>query len=82
MPEQLLGRIIRASSNPGDLVLDPFAGTGTTGEAALRLGRRYFLIEQQSLYIEYGIVPRLAYASLELASEQRRSSRVLTAPTR
>lgn len=41
MPEQLLGRIIRVSSNPGDLVFDPFAGSGTTLVVAKKLGRRY-----------------------------------------
>ena len=40
MPEQLLGRIIRASSNPGDLVIDPFTGSGTTLAVARKLGRR------------------------------------------
>ncbi len=39
MPEQLLGRIIRASSNEGDLVLDPFTGSGTTLSVAKKLGR-------------------------------------------
>ena len=41
MPEQLLGRIIRVSSNPGDIVLDPFAGSGTTLAVAKKLGRRW-----------------------------------------
>lgn len=41
MPEQLLGRIIRVSSNPGDLVLDPFAGSGTTLAVAKKLERRW-----------------------------------------
>lgn len=68
-PLALLDRILRSSTRPGDLVLDPFAGTGTTGEAALRLGRRYFLIEQQSLYIEVGILPRLYQAEMQLAAE-------------
>ena len=40
MPEQLLGRIIRACTDPGDLVLDPFAGSGTTLAVAKKLGRR------------------------------------------
>ena len=39
-PEALLARVILSSSRPGDLVLDPFSGTGTTGAAAKRLGRR------------------------------------------
>jgi site-specific DNA-methyltransferase (adenine-specific) len=41
MPLPILERIIRATTNPGDLVLDPFAGTGTTLVAARQLGRRY-----------------------------------------
>ena len=44
-PLGVLKRIIRASSNPGDLVLDFFAGSGTTGEAARQLGRRFHLID-------------------------------------
>ena len=45
MPEQLLGRIIRACSNPGEIVLDPFGGSGTTLAAAKKLGRRYLGFE-------------------------------------
>jgi len=45
MPEQLLGRIIRACSDPGDLVLDPFAGSGTTLAVAKKLGRRHLGFE-------------------------------------
>jgi DNA modification methylase len=45
MPEQLLGRIIRASSNPGDTVLDPFGGSGTTLAVAKKLGRRFIASE-------------------------------------
>lgn len=44
-PLELLERVIKVSSNPGDLVVDPMAGTGSTGEAALRLGRRFAGIE-------------------------------------
>jgi site-specific DNA-methyltransferase (adenine-specific) len=45
MPEQLLGRIIRACSNEGEVVLDPFAGSGTTLVTAKKLGRRYLGFE-------------------------------------
>jgi site-specific DNA-methyltransferase (adenine-specific) len=41
MPEQLLGRIVRVSSNLGDIVLDPFAGSGTVLDVARRMGRRF-----------------------------------------
>ena len=44
-PLKLLERIVRASSNPGDLVADFFCGSGTTGVAAARLGRRYLLVD-------------------------------------
>ena len=52
MPEAVLERIIRVSSNPGDLVLDPFAGSGTTLAAAKRLGRRYLGIELSPEYAD------------------------------
>ncbi len=45
-PVRLLERIIASSSRPGDLVLDPFAGSGTTGVAAARLGRRWLLVDR------------------------------------
>ncbi len=45
-PVQLLERIVAASSRPGDLVLDPYAGSGTTGVAAARLGRRWILVDR------------------------------------
>ena len=45
-PEALTERILRAASDPGDLVLDPFAGSGTVGAVAERLARRYLLIDQ------------------------------------
>ena len=44
-PLGILRRIVRASSRPGDLVLDFFAGSGTTGAAALELGRRFLLVD-------------------------------------
>jgi modification methylase len=49
-PEALLYRVLLASTNPGDLVLDPFFGTGTTGAAAKRLGRRWLGIEREADY--------------------------------
>lgn len=51
MPEQLLGRIIRVSSNPGDIVLDPFAGSGTTLAVAKKLGRQWIGIELSTEYV-------------------------------
>lgn len=47
LPIALLSRIIACASEPGDLVVDPFNGSGTTGAAALRLGRRYVGIEKR-----------------------------------
>src|SRR5437016_5358664 len=49
-PEALLARVILSSSRPGDLVLDPFSGTGTTGATAKRLGRQFIGIERDSAY--------------------------------
>jgi site-specific DNA-methyltransferase (adenine-specific) len=45
-PERLVGRMLQASTRPGDLALDPFAGSGTLGAAARALGRRFVLIDQ------------------------------------
>ena len=52
MPEQLIGRIVRVSSNEGDLVLDPFAGSGTTPAVAKKLGRDYLAYELSEDYVE------------------------------
>jgi site-specific DNA-methyltransferase (adenine-specific) len=51
-PLGILKRIVQASSNPGDLVLDFFAGSGTTGAAALELGRRFLLVDNNPEAIE------------------------------
>lgn len=51
-PLALLERIILASTNEGDLVLDPFNGSGTTGLAALKLNRKYIGIEKEAKYVE------------------------------
>ena len=45
-PLELLERLLKAYTNEGDLVLDFFCGSGTTGEAALRLGRRFILVDK------------------------------------
>ena len=50
-PEALLTRILLAASKPGDVILDPFFGSGTTGAAAKRLGRRFIGIERDKTYI-------------------------------
>lgn len=52
-PECLLYRILLASTNPGDVVLDPFFGTGTTGAVAKKLGRKFIGIEREEKYIKY-----------------------------
>ena len=54
MPEQLLGRIIRVSSNPGEMVLDPFAGSATTLVVAKKLGRNFLGFDISPEYIERG----------------------------
>ncbi len=61
-PEALLYRVILASSSPGEVVLDPFFGSGTTGAVARRLGRRWIGIERDPAYIE---VARARIAAVE-----------------
>lgn len=61
MPEAVLERIIRVASQPGDVVLDPFAGSGTTLAVAKHLGRHYLGIELSKAYAA-GIQQRLARA--------------------
>jgi modification methylase len=51
-PEALLYRLLLASTDPGDVVLDPFFGSGTTGAVARRLGRHYIGIEREAGYVE------------------------------
>jgi site-specific DNA-methyltransferase (adenine-specific) len=55
MPEGLLARIIRVSSNKGDWVLDPFSGSGTTAVVAHKLNRKYTGIEMSKKYVEESI---------------------------
>lgn len=51
-PESLLYRVLTASSQPGDIVLDPFFGTGTTGAVAKKLGRHFVGVEREQEYID------------------------------
>lgn len=57
-PEQLLKLILQISTNPGDLVLDSFAGSGTTGAVAQKLGRKWIMIELEETCHTH-IIPRL-----------------------
>ncbi len=57
-PERLIERIITIATNPGDLVLDSFAGSGTTGAVAHKMGRRWIMVELGD-HCETHIVPRL-----------------------
>ena len=62
-PEALLHRVVVASTKPGDVILDPFFGSGTTGAVAKRLGRHFIGIEREKAYADVarariaGIVP-------------------------
>lgn len=60
-PEKLIAKLILASSNKGDMVFDPFVGSGTTAVAAKKLGRRYLGIERERKYVA------LALKRLEMA---------------
>jgi DNA modification methylase len=52
LPVALLLAVVGCASDPGDLVIDPFNGSGTTGEAAIRLGRRYLGIEKSARFAD------------------------------
>ncbi|WP_439817971.1 site-specific DNA-methyltransferase [Zavarzinia sp. CC-PAN008] len=80
-PEALLHRVLLASTRPGDVVLDPFFGTGTTGAVARRLGRRFIGIEREEAYVKVarerlaGIVPAEAEA-LAVTPSRREAVRI------
>ncbi len=80
-PEALLYRVLSATTKPGDVVLDPFFGTGTTGAVAKKLGRHFIGIEREPRYIA-GALKRIASirtldaAAIETAVSKRQAPRV------
>jgi modification methylase len=80
-PEALLARVIMACSKPGDVVLDPFFGSGTTGAVAKRLGRHYVGMDREDKYIDAAqrridAVDPLARAELTVMTGKRAEPRV------
>jgi modification methylase len=80
-PESLLHRILVGTTNPGDVVLDPFFGTGTTGAVAKMLGRHYIGIEREESYLRVAEkrlaqVRRLENAALAVTGSKRAEPRV------
>jgi site-specific DNA-methyltransferase (adenine-specific) len=84
----VLDRIIKASSNPGDIVVDPFNGSGTTVVSAAMLDRKYLGIDQSEDYVKFA-QKRLAHAlekkgantsedTVRYATDPNRESRVMT----
>jgi modification methylase len=80
-PEALLYRVVLASTRPGDVILDPFFGTGTTGVVARRLGRHWIGIERDADYAKAATeriagVPVLSGAALETTPSKRGEPRI------
>lgn len=80
-PEALLGRVLLATTNAGDVVLDPFFGTGTTGAVAQRLGRRWIGIERDKDYARaarerIASIATLKTTALETVRSKRAEPRV------
>ena len=69
MPQKLAARCIIAGCKPGGTVLDPFSGSGTTGLAAQRLGRKYIGIDLNPDYLKLSLDTRLANAVLDFGQE-------------
>ncbi len=69
MPVQLAQRCILAGCKPGGTVLDPFSGSGTTGLAAQRTGRRYIGIDINSDYLDLSLKTRLRQSALDFEEE-------------
>ncbi|QQR38138.1 site-specific DNA-methyltransferase [Devosia rhizoryzae] len=80
-PEALLFRILNATTKPGDIVLDPFFGTGTTGAVARKLGRHFIGIEREQAYID-GARTRIAtirpgvFEALQSVTPKRKEARI------
>jgi modification methylase len=80
-PESLLHRVIVSSTRPGDVVLDPFFGSGTTGAVAKRLGRRFIGIERDAEYVKVArrriaaVVPAESEA-IEITKSKRSEPRI------
>ena len=72
-PEALLERVVLSSTNTGDIVLDPFCGSGTTGAVAVRHGRNFIGIDMDKTYLEGIAHKRLEDAKVEYeaASQER-----------
>lgn len=68
-PAEMLNQIIKMSTNEGDVVLDPFAGSGVTGEQAVKEGRQAVLVEKSQKAIDEHIKPRLEKAVAERAKQ-------------
>lgn len=80
-PEALLARIMLASTKPGDIVLDPFFGSGTTGAVAKRLGRSFVGVEREEAYIKaaqarIAAVEPLGKVELEVLKGRRAEPRI------
>ena len=80
-PEALLHRVIVGTTNPGDVVLDPFFGTGTTGAVAKMLGRDFIGIEREAAYREaaekrISRIRKFDKEALEITGSKRAEPRV------
>ncbi len=80
-PEALLQRVMLSSSNPGDIVLDPFFGTGTTGAVAKQLGRNFIGIERDETYAAHArrrieAVEPLPLEALKTTTSKRAEPRI------
>ena len=80
-PESLLHRVVVASTKPGDVILDPFFGSGTTGAVAKRLGRHFIGIEREKTYADIArariaeIIPADS-ESIEITKSKRAEPRI------